>query len=249
MRELSSPLAAAPASIGVPMSAYQAVKSFLKNGLAQGRWVPGTLMPSESELVRQFGLSRMTVNRALRELQAEGMIERLQGVGTFAAQLSRVASQLTIRDIHEEIEARGHRHHAKVIFVRQESVTAKMAEQFGLEIGSSVYHSVIVHHDNGVAIQCEDRLVNPICAPDYLKVDFTQTTPTAYLLAVAPFWQAQYTIESCLPTKQQANWLGVDGHLPCLVVVRRTLGRGLPITLGRLIHPGHLYQLEGSFAP
>jgi GntR family transcriptional regulator, histidine utilization repressor len=232
MRKLSSPSAAAPSSPGAPMSAYQAVKSFLKNGLAQGRWVPGTLMPSESELVKQFGLSRMTVNRALRELQAEGMVERLQGVGTFAAQLSRVASQLTIRDIHEEIEARGHHHHAKVIFVRQEVVTAKIAEQFGLALGANVYHSV-----------------NPICAPDYLKIDFTQTTPTAYLLAVAPFWQAQYTIESCLPTKQQANWLNVDMHLPCLVVVRRTLGRGLPITLGRLIHPGHLYQIEGSFAP
>jgi GntR family transcriptional regulator, histidine utilization repressor len=231
------------------MSAYQAVKSFLMTGLAQGRWVPGTLMPSESDLVKQFGLSRMTVNRALRELQAEGMVERLQGVGTFAAQLSRVASQLTIRDIHEEIESRGHRHHAKVIFVREESATQKIAEHMGLDAGSPVYHSVIIHHDNDVAIQCEDRYVNPACAPDYLQVDFTKTTPTAYLLQVAPFWQAQYTIEACQPSKQQANWLGIDLHSPCLVIVRRTVGRGIPITLGRLIHPGHLYQIEGSFAP
>ncbi len=78
-------------------------------------------MPSEAELVAQFGVSRMTVNRALRELQAEGLVERVQGVGTFAAQLHRVSSTLTIRDLHEEIAARGHRHHAEVHLARAEA--------------------------------------------------------------------------------------------------------------------------------
>jgi GntR family transcriptional regulator, histidine utilization repressor len=77
-------------------------------------------MPSEAELVAHFGVSRMTVNRALRELQAEGLVERVQGVGTFAAQLHRISSTLTIRDLQEEIEARGHRHHAEVHLQRSE---------------------------------------------------------------------------------------------------------------------------------
>jgi GntR family transcriptional regulator, histidine utilization repressor len=207
------------------------------------------LMPSEAELVKQFGFSRMTVNRAIKELQAEGMVERVQGVGTFAAQLSRVASKLTIRDIHEEIESRGNRHEAKIVFVREEAATIKLAEQLGLKSGAPVFHSVIVHLDNGIAIQCEDRFVNPASAPGYITADFTKTTPTAYLLKAAPLWRAQYTIESCLPSKQQAKWLNIDSTTPCLVVVRRTEARGTPITLVRLIHPGHLYQIEGSFAP
>jgi GntR family transcriptional regulator, histidine utilization repressor len=206
-------------------------------------------MPSEAELVKQFGFSRMTVNRAIKELQAEGMVERVQGVGTFAAQLSRVASKLTIRDIHEEIESRGNRHEAKIIFVREEAATIKLAEQLGLKTGAPVFHSVIVHLDNGIAIQCEDRFVNPASAPGYITADFTNTTPTAYLLKAAPLWRAQYTIESSLPSKQQAKWLNIDATTPCLVVVRRTEARGTPITLVRLIHPGHLYQIEGSFAP
>ena len=80
---------------------YARVKQHLKRGLAAGRWPPGALMPSEAELVAEFGVSRMTVNRALRELQAEGLVERSQGVGTFAAPLHRVSSTLTIRDLHE----------------------------------------------------------------------------------------------------------------------------------------------------
>jgi GntR family histidine utilization transcriptional repressor len=237
------------ALLSAPAAPYARVKQFLKEALAAGRWPPGALMPSEAELVAQFGVSRMTVNRALRELQSEGLIERVQGVGTFAAQLGRVASTLMIRDLHEEIESRGHRHHAEVHITREERATEALARQLGLEPGAPVFHSLIVHHDNGVPLQCEDRYVNPVWAPDYLGVDFTRITPTHYLLEVAPLWEAQYTIEASAPTEQEARLLGIGLRDPCLVVVRRTVSRGIPITIARLVHPGSRYQLEGRFSP
>jgi GntR family transcriptional regulator, histidine utilization repressor len=221
-------------SVSAPVAPYLRVKQYLKTQLSQGRWPPGALMPSEAELVAQFGVSRMTVNRALRELQGEGLVERVQGVGTFAAQLARVSSTLTIRDLHEEIEERA---------------TAALATQLGLEPGAAVFHTLIVHHDNGVALQCEDRYVNPARAPHYLGVDFTATTPTNYLLQVAPLWEAQYTIEASVATEQEARLLGIGRGEPCLVVVRRTVSRGVPITIARLVHPGSRYQLEGRFSP
>jgi GntR family histidine utilization transcriptional repressor len=232
-----------------PYPPYAQVKQALKAGLSQGRWRSGELMPSEAALVLQFGVSRMTVNRALRELQSEGMVDRVQGVGTFAAQLHRISSMLTIRDLHEEIEARGHRHHVEVHLAREERATAALAQQLGLAAGAPVYHSLIVHHDDGVPLQCEDRYVNPACAPDYLSVDFTRTTPTQHLLEVAPLWEAQYTIEASTPTGQEARLLGIGAADPCLIVVRRTASRGVPVTLARLVHPGARYQLEGRFNP
>jgi len=228
---------------------YSRVKSFLKSELERGRWRPGELMPSEAELVQQFGVSRMTVNRALREMQSEGLVDRVQGVGTFAAQLHRVSSTLTIRNLQEEIEARGHLHHAVVHVKRRESAQAALAQQLGLHTGAPVFHTLIVHFDNNVPLQCEDRYVNPAAAPDYLKVDFTTTTPTHYLLEVAPLWEAQYTIEASAPTEQEARLLGIARTDPCLVIVRRTVSRGVPITLARLVHPGSRYQLQGDFRP
>ena len=228
---------------------YAKVKQFLKDQLARGRWAPGALMPSEAELVAQFGVSRMTANRALRELQSEGLVDRVQGVGTFAAQLYKVSSTLTIRDLHGEIVERGHRHHAEVHLARQEPAAEALARRLGLEPGAPVFHTLIVHHENGVPLQCEDRYVNPACAPEYLSVDFRETTPTQYLLEVAPLWEAQYSIEASLPTAEEAGLLGIGRGDPCLVVVRRTVSRGVPITIARLVHPGARYQIDGKFKP
>ncbi len=232
-----------------PAAPYAKVKHFLKAELSRGRWPPGALMPSEADLVARFRVSRMTVSRALRELQGEGLVDRVQGVGTFAAPLHRVSSTLTIHDLHDEIEARGHRHHAVVHLRREERASAALAARLGLADGASVFHTLIVHHENGEPLQCEDRYVNPACAPEYLQVDFTQITPTHYLLDVAPLWEAQYSIEASAPTAQEARLLEIDAGTACLIVVRRTVSRAVPITLARLVHPGSRYQLEGQFKP
>jgi len=235
-----------PDAIGAP---YLRVKQFLKDGLASGRWPPGALMPSEAELVGQFGVSRMTVTRAIRELQSEGLVARSQGVGTFAAPLHRVSSTLTIHDLHDEIESRGHRHHAAVQLQRAEPASAALAAQLGVEPGAQVFHTLIVHHENGVPLQCEDRYVNPACAPGYLAADFTMTTPTHYLFGATALWRAQYSIEAARATAQEARLLGIRPDEPCLIVVRRTFTRDAVITLARLVHPGTRYLLEGHFAP
>lgn len=241
--------AVAPHRAAAPVAPYARVKQHLKQGLASGRWPPGALMPSEAELVAEFGVSRMTVNRALRELQAEGLVERSQGVGTFAAPLHRVSSTLTIRDLHEEIEARGHHHHATVHLQRTERAPPALAAQLGVAIGARVFHTLIVHHENQVPLQCEDRYVNPACAPDYLDVDFTVTTPTRHLFEATALWRAQYSIEAARATAQEAKLLAIAAAAPCLIMVRRTFTRSAPITIARLVHPGSRYQLEGQFAP
>ncbi len=231
------------------LAPYTRVKQHLKAGLASGRWRPGALMPSETDLVAQFGVSRMTVNRALRELQAEGLVQRSQVIGTFAAPLHKVSSTLTIADLHEEIEARGHRHEPRVHVQRSEKAPAALAAQLGLNAGDTVFHTLIVHVENGVALQCEDRYVSPAAAPGYLDHDFTRTTPTHVLFDSTALWRAQYSIEAARATPQEAKLLGVAEDTACLILVRRTFTRERPLTIARLVHPGDRYALHGEFRP
>ena len=227
---------------------FARIKRYLKEGIAARRWPPGGRLPSETDLVRRFGVSRMTAGRALRELQSDGLITRVQGVGSFAAPLHRVSSTLTIHDLHEEISARGNRYRSAVHLRKAERANPGLASQLGLSPGATVFHTRIVHFENEFALQCEDRFVNPKCAPDYLEADFTLMTPTHYLFRHTSLWRAQYTLESALPTRQEARLLGISDRSPCLIMVRRTFSRDAVITLARLVHPGDRYQLSGEFS-
>lgn len=228
---------------------FQRVKDYLLAELSKGTWLPGQLMPSESQLMQRFSVSRMTVNRALRELQAEGLVDRVQGIGTFAAALHRVASTLSIHDLQEEIEARGGRHEARVQLHRAEPATEALGQQLGVPAGTIVFHTQLVHHENGQPLQCEDRYVNPLAAPHYLEQDFERITPTRYLFQHTALRRAQYSLQAACATGPEAQLLGIEPDAPCLIMVRRTMSHQHVITLARLVHPGHRYQLSGDFKP
>ena len=159
-----------------------------------------------------------------------------------------MSSSLVIRDIHEEIVSRGHTHHATVHLAREEQAGRRRRNGWALW-GTRIFHTLIVHYENGVALQCEDRYVNPECAPDYLSVDFTQVTPTHYLLDVAPLWEAHFSVQAGLPTAREAKLLGLKTSDPASSSPVVPSNRGIPITQARLVHPAGHYQIEGVFKP
>lgn len=70
-----------PSEVSLPK--HERVRQTLADAIASGQYEPGQRLPSESELVKSFGASRPTVNRALRELQLAGIIERRAGSGSY----------------------------------------------------------------------------------------------------------------------------------------------------------------------
>jgi GntR family histidine utilization transcriptional repressor len=227
--------------------AYEQVKGWIRQHIASGEWKPGDVVPSEAALMERFAISRMTAHRALRELASEGLVNRVQGSGTRVAQLNRISSQLVIRDIHEEVVERGHAHSTRVLKVAQEKAAAELAESLGLRRGAPVFHSVLVHLENGVPILYEDRYVNPQAAPGYLATDFTRVSPTSHLLQHAPLTEARYTIEACLPSAEEAKALGIRTSDPCLVMVRRTVSGANVASVARQLYPGTRYSFSGEF--
>lgn len=229
------------------LPAYEQVKNFVKAQIHAGALRPGDAVPSEAALQQQFGLSRMTVNRAMTELANEGLLTRIRGSGTVVAQWHRISSTLAVRDIHEEVLERGHRHSSKVLRLEAIPADAAMGRTLGVRTGKPVFHSVLVHYEDGVPIQLEDRHVNPAAAPDYLQVDFQTTTPTQYLFACAPLSEARYTIEAALPTALEAKALGIPRSQACLVITRCTMSGAVVASQGRLVYPGMRYSLQGNF--
>jgi GntR family histidine utilization transcriptional repressor len=227
---------------------FQRIKDYLVGEIEAGRWKEGDVIPSEQALVKQFGVSRMTVNRAVRELTAEQVLTRRQGSGTFVAPQKYQATLVEIRSIADEVRARGHVHRASLQLLEQAKAGELLAAQFGLEVGTTLFHSVIVHYENAIPIQVEDRWVNPAIAPDYMSQDFIGTTPNAYLMAAAPLPGATYSIEALAAPRDIAAMLEMEHKQCCLVLKRQTRSRGQVASVVTMWHPGQRYQFAGAIA-
>src|SRR5262249_24989892 len=110
---------------------YLQVKHFILEQIAGGALQVGQRVPSENELTRTLTVSRMTANRALRELAADGVLVRVAGVGTFVAEQRVHAHPLEVRNIADEIRARGHEYRVKVLALDSVSAPRELAERCG----------------------------------------------------------------------------------------------------------------------
>ena len=86
-------------------------------------------------------------------------------------------------------------------------------------------------------------------SPNFLEQDFSRTTPSAYLSEISPLQEAEHVVRAEQPAESIRSHLQMAKGEPCLVVVRRTWGRGRPVTYGRFFHPGSRFELSGHYLP
>ena len=229
------------------LALYEQVKEHIVRKIQDGSWPAGHRLPSEHALVVQFGISRMTVNRALRELMTQGRVVRVAGVGSFVAENKPQSTLLQIANIASEIRARGHEYGYQLITAERMTSPADVTAWLDLRSGESVFHSVCLHLENGVPVQLEDRYVNPRVVPDYLDLNLSNLQPSEYLVRNVPFDQIEHLVDAVLPTAEQAVRLAMPAVEPCLLLTRRTWTRTVPVTLVRCLHPASRYRLGSRF--
>lgn len=230
-----------------PFALYEQIKQRVIRDIESGKLKPDDRVPSETQLARAFNASRMTANRALKELTEENRILRIQGVGTFVARPKPEAALLEIRSISTEILEWGGRHTAEVLLLEQTPAGTELAEKLDLAVGAPVFHSILLHRDRDLPVQYSERFINPAVAPCYLEQDFTVVGPSDYLLEVAPVQEAEHRIEAVSPSPEIRRALEIEEHEPCLVQVRRTWALDRTATYSRLVSPGSRYTLTGRF--
>lgn len=231
----------------LPAPIYLRVKQAIIGQIRSGIWLPHQRVPSETELVSALSVSRMTINRALRELTAEGWLVRMQGVGTYVAELKGHTAMLEVRSIAEEITARGHSYRNDLVALEGVEACEELALAFSVRPGEQLYYSQMVHYENDRPVQLETRYVNPSLVTDYLQQDFRTFTPHHYLSHIAPLTSGEHIVEAVLADEAQQALLDITASQPCLLIKRRTWHHAQVVTVARLLYPGSRYQLIGSF--
>lgn len=228
---------------------YEQIRRALRGRIVDGRWPPGTKLPSEHELMDLFGAARMTVNKALHQLQRDGLVVRRRKAGTFVAVPPEEHAVMRIADLAGEIEAAGHTYGYRLIGRRTIRATRDLAAAIGGRPGDRVLALTALHLSDGAPSILEERWIRLAAVPEAETAAFDAAAPGPWLLAHIPWTEARHSVFAVNAGPRIAALLAVSPGDACLVVERTTWREREPVTFVRLFYRGDRHRLVGRFHP
>lgn len=134
------------------MPRHEQVSTWLRERIESGHYGTDDQLPSESRLVDRFGVSRITVRRALQTLESDGLIYRRQGLGSFVRDQRVRHGLVRLTDFSEDMEAAGLKPSSRVESHASEPGTARVAEALGVDEGTPVMRLDRVRLADGEAV-------------------------------------------------------------------------------------------------
>lgn len=219
MTTSSSADATLPRAQGVAL--HRQLYLVLRDRVVRGIWGPGSALPTEEQLCRQFGVSRITVRRALADLKAQGLVERRHGLGTFVlGDVSPPAPQATLSFV-ETLRKHAAETQVKVIQVERAEAPPDVARLLDLEPGEKALHAVRIRMIDAVPVLLTDAWI-----PARLGRNITAAAlrkNALYELLVAQgvrFGRVVQEITAEATDPARAALLGTEVGSPLLKVVR-----------------------------
>jgi len=223
---------------------HRRIASDIERRIASGEWEPGFRIPTEVELMAEYGCARMTVSRAITDLAARSLVVRRRRAGTVVAHPPVHSSALVaIPDIQSEVEGRGLKY-SHTLLAR---IVRPAADDE--ELGEKVVELATLHLSDDVPFVFERRLIGLDAAPDAGNADFAAQPPGSWLLANMPWTEAEHRISAIAADSETAHHLGLADGTACLRLERRTWRDGQGVTRATQIFPGTAYDLVARFSP
>jgi GntR family histidine utilization transcriptional repressor len=226
-----------------PEALHSRIHATIEGRILSGEWEPGRRVPSEAELMAEYGCARMTVNKALSVLAGAGLIERRKGAGSFVARPRARSLVLDVPDLAVEIAARGQAYAYRLL---HQALAGDLPDT---GLAGPVLQLVGLHSADGASLAWEERWVSLPAVPTMAQVDFSHSPPGSWLLHHTPWTEAEHRIGAAAAEADCAAALGVAPGTACLTVERRTWRGGEGITLVRQYFLAGHYELVARFGP
>lgn len=144
---------------------YQQLEDIFYARIASGEWAPKQRIPSENELNKLYGLSRMTVRGVLNKLTGEGLLIRVPGKGTYVAPTKIDAISPAYRGVREQLESLGYATSTRLLSVDQMTPPPPVRERLQLRASDMVYAIVRLRLVDGAPISIHRSFVPAALAP------------------------------------------------------------------------------------
>ncbi len=228
---------------------YLQIKNSILDKIQSGVLQPDDRIPSEHKLAKEFSVSRLTVQRAIRELVSEGLLRRTQGSGTFVTSYTLRFSLIEVRDVVDEIVRMGGEPSTEVLLQRKFVPPPDVDELLELEEGREVFHVALLQSMDGEPVAHEERFAVNDVYPDFLDQDFTKRSVFDYLAARSVLEEIENIVAAVHVDKRLASLLEIDINEPCVRVRRRNWYKGQCVTLTRITYAGSRQVLGSRYRP
>lgn len=224
---------------------YEQIAQTLRARMQSGELRTGDQLPPERELSQDFLVNRLTLRRALRQLQEQGLLARRRGAGTFVTQpkFEREVGQLVL--VSSSQERRGYQPGTQVVLCEQRPANAFVAAQLALPEGAAIYFIQRVRLLNGEPVIVE-RLHTAAALCAGIEQHDLQHRSILEVLASEYGRQldsTQQSLEPALATRADAALLGIRAGEPVMLERRRSLDRsGAPLEYGEDVYRGDRFR-------
>ena len=227
---------------------YIQIKEHLRMQIQTGVYPAGTKVPSERQLARQFGVSRMTARQALQALAHEGLIYSQVGKGTYVS-LPKIEGRLqALAGFSEEMAQRGVRTSSKVLIAVIEPADEITASYLQINRGDEVIVLSRVRMADEVPIALETAyLAHRLCpgllnSHDFSRESLYEALRKDYGLVLV---RAEQTIEARMAEPYECEALELEDPMPVLSITRVTYSdKGHPVEYVRSVYRGDKYRLH-----
>ena len=221
-------------------TSYLDVKNLILKRIHDTVWEPGSLMPGEVALSAEFGCARATVNRALRELARDGVIERKRKAGTRIKSAPTRHAKFLIPSIREEIETTGFDYRYALIERKEKTIPDWLRARIGGTGGKEVLHLRCMHYAGSRAFQYEDRWINLASVPQASAQTFEYINPNEWLISEVPFSDGEVIFSTVNADQIISEMLNVPLGAALFTLERVTWFKGMPLTYAKLyFHAGY----------
>ncbi|KIS25889.1 hypothetical protein TV39_17695 [Arthrobacter sp. SPG23] len=219
--------------------------------LVATRLRPGDALLGERQLEEQFGVSRITVRRAISDLVQDGALVRIKGKGTFVSH-GLVRSTLHLASFNEDMRAAGFEPSTRVITAATAAPPAAASEHLGLPPGHEAYQVRRLRLANGAPVSVDESWLPPELLPDLLSEDLTGSLYRVLAASGHPVQHVEQTVEAAAAPEEIAVLLDIEPGSPVLLFRRRSFtgqeDPGTPIEYSVSTYRSDRYQVSMRLA-
>lgn len=225
---------------------YSQIKEVIQQRILDGDYGIHERLPSESQLMKTFGVSRITVRQSLRDLHNDGLVFSVQGKGTFVSRPKAVQDVQRLQGFGEAMTPQGYETTTRVVGVHEVRATQDVAEALQISQSSKVVELTRVRFLNREPISIDNSFFPLSIGEKLLGRDLTQDIfPLLENEIGVGLGHADLKIEAITASQEAAKHLNIDVGAAVLMIQRLVFSpQGEPIDFEYLSYRGDAFQYQ-----